>query len=105
MSSDDLEMDLSDWQLIKHVAGALPIGLLLGFLAGTPVYVLFMHVLTLPELLFLMPDSFILLYRVTGALCAVPAGLCATGLWIYYAEDASTGIRLSEVLEETDGQS
>ncbi len=102
MPSDDFETDISDWQLVKHVAGALPFGLFLGFLVGAPVYVLFMYVLTVPDSVFLMPDSFILLYRVTGVLSAVYAGLCATFLWIYYTKDITTGIRLSEVLQNGD---
>lgn len=96
---------LSSRQLAKHVAAGLPIGLLLGFLAGTIAYVGFMSPYTMLETR-LLSESVALLYRAAGVLLAVHVGVCVTGAWIWHAEDTSTGIRLCEVFaEDTDGQS
>ncbi|WP_226042714.1 hypothetical protein [Natrinema sp. DC36] len=103
--SNDSSPDLSGWQLAKHVAGGLPIGLLLGFLAGSLAYVVFMSPLARTEAAFLQSDSLVLLYHATGVMLAVYVGLLVTGGWIWHAEDVDTGIRLSEAFEEdTDAE-
>lgn len=65
-----------------------------------------MSVLSVPEMPFPLSDTLVRVYHATAVLSAVYAGLCVTGLWIYYAEDISTGIRLADLeTEDTDDQS
>ena len=94
------DTELSRWQLAKHIAGGLPIGLLLGFSVGSAVFVLFAsfpHYGSMPvELPRLLEPLFVAM----GAMGGLLTGISVTGLWLYHAEDISTGIRLSEVYGE-----
>ena len=98
--SGNSDTELSRWQLVKHIAAGLPIGLFLGFLAGSLVFVPFASVLHHGSIPVERTEFFERLFLAIGAMMAVLTGLFITGLWVYHAKDVSTGIRLSEVYGE-----
>ena len=98
--SGNSDTELSRSQLAKHIAGALPFGLLLGFLAGSIVFVLSQSVLYYGRTPMEFPETIETLFTAMGAWVSLLAGISVTGFWVYHAKDISTGIRLSEIYEE-----
>lgn len=94
----ETDPDLSTRQLATHILGGLPIGLLLGFFASVLAYVVLMYPVTHGGLSESLTEIARTLFRVN----AVFVGVCVTGLWIWYAEDIETGIRLADPEPEDD---
>ena len=98
--SGSSDPELSRWQLVKHIAGGLPIGLLLGVAVGSLVFALFASVPHYGGGALESPEVFETVFTAMGALMGLLTGFVVTGLWVYHAKDLSTGIRLSEVYGE-----